>query len=237
MSSFATLKESLDILKKQYAELKAQEVSEKKVTRSRKKSKKWLRGDETGDEEPLKKKKKVDVSASMKKKTEEKLAKEENWRYVEEGKEKKGKGKGMAVKLVWEKSVMSVLDEEEEEEGESVPEWFERVDQSWGQVQDAWDKRLDVVDMEVKRVKADVKYLWVAKGEFTLRSRDGQAQIVFGDLFEQETVLSFVTWSVAYPTREMWLRMQEVMRRGQVALEMAKALVEVGAEEWVLEDI
>ncbi|KIY53683.1 hypothetical protein FISHEDRAFT_68667 [Fistulina hepatica ATCC 64428] len=229
MPSSAVLKESLDLLKKQYAELKAQEMSDKKATGSGKKSKKRLRGDEMGDEEPLKKKKKADASASTKKKTEDKLAKEENWRYIEEGEEcawctrqevicevpvegtllvchrcirlkescswagekKKGKGKGMAVEPVREKSVVSVLDGEEEEEGESVPEWFERVDQSWGQVQDAWDKRLDVVDIEVKRMKADLKRLWVAKGESTLRPGDGQAQITFGDLFEQEVVPSF----------------------------------------------
>ncbi|KIY48730.1 hypothetical protein FISHEDRAFT_73357 [Fistulina hepatica ATCC 64428] len=190
-----------------------------------------------GDEEPLKKKKKADASASTKKKTEDKLAKEENWRYVEEGEEKKGKGKGMEVELVQEKSVMSVSDGEEEEEGESMPEWFEQIIQSWGQVQDTWDKHLDVVDIEVKRMKADLKRLWVAKGESTSRPRDRQARIVFGDLFEQEVVPSFAMWSAAYLTKEMWLRMQEVMGRGQAALKMAKALVEVGAEEWVPEDI
>ncbi|KIY43749.1 hypothetical protein FISHEDRAFT_78583 [Fistulina hepatica ATCC 64428] len=224
MPSSAVLRELLDILKKQYAELKAQEMSEKKATGSRKKSKKWLRSDKMGDEEPLKKKKKADTSALTKKKTEDKLAKEENWRYMEEGEEKKGKGKGTVVELVWEKSVVSVSDGEEEEEGESMPEWFEQVDQSWRQVQDAWDKHLDVVDIEVKRMKADLKCLWVAKGESMSRPEDRQAQIAFRDLFEQEAVLSFAMWSVAYLTKETWLRMWE-------------ALVEVGVEEQVLEDI
>ncbi|KIY52585.1 hypothetical protein FISHEDRAFT_69711 [Fistulina hepatica ATCC 64428] len=168
MLSSAVLKESLDILKKQCAELKAQEMLEKKATGSGKKSKKWLRDDETGDKELLKKKKKADASASTKKKTKEKLVKKENWRYAEEGKEctwcvrqevicevpaegtslvchwcirlkqscsrvgekKKGKGKGMEVEPVREKSVVSVSDGEEEEEGKSMPEWFEWIDQS-----------------------------------------------------------------------------------------------------------